>query len=145
MLLLMITMMMNALTGELWDVFCEDLVENCWRYNGSALYLPTSYRSTSTWRSHRAPLWWSQPPPQSLPPTSQATIASHATHNEALKNQWLPIKTMIKILWEEAPSYATIQRCSVKFTGHYVTIANGSSICKLVQMWYSSLNIISKY
>ena len=28
-----------ALTGELWGVFCEYLVENWPRYNGTALYL----------------------------------------------------------------------------------------------------------
>ena len=28
-----------ALTGELWDVFCEDFGENQPRYNGTALYL----------------------------------------------------------------------------------------------------------
>ena len=28
-----------ALTGELWDVFCEDFGENVSRYNGTALYI----------------------------------------------------------------------------------------------------------
>ena len=28
-----------TLTGELWDVFCEDLGENRPRYNGTALYI----------------------------------------------------------------------------------------------------------
>ena len=29
-----------ALTGELWDVFCEDLVESWPRYNSTVLYIP---------------------------------------------------------------------------------------------------------
>ena len=39
-----------ALTGELWDVFCEDLGENWLRYNGTALYCDDS----GTWASAAA-------------------------------------------------------------------------------------------
>ena len=39
-----------ALTGELWDVFCEDLGDNWLRYNGTALYIESGTHVTN-------PLW----------------------------------------------------------------------------------------
>ena len=37
-----------ALTGELWDVFCEYLWEKWPRYNGTALYCNRGFQQTKT-------------------------------------------------------------------------------------------------